>query len=532
MTDRAALPGDRQLWLAGSVGVLLVAALLAVFPLRSDDVFLYLAIGRRFFEDGHLPTVDPFLYSIPDSHWNIRPEWASYLGAWSIFRVGGFDALILVKALWVVSLAALPLWVARRLEYRSPLVWVMAAWGCFAASARFVERTSLISDGLTAVVVAILVIEHHRPGRLRYLLPAIFVVWVNLHPGFPAGLAMLAFWLLADARNFRTRGFRTMAACVAASCLACLANPGFLTGALHPIRAAADPAVAILRHYYYEFMPALGPRFRGTSYVLAFVGLSAAQAGLLAHAMVRRRWPVFEALATAALVWQGVSIIRFVSLASLSLPILAISLLARSRWLELSPTRSRRSAAPLVAALAVALLAGASVRLAGWGYTLNGVPRHVALGLDEDTVPIRAADFLDDIDLRVPLFNQHDFGAYLAYRWDGRRALFYHGFVGDLYFFQAVYQAVSASEEDFDRIVRKYGIGAFLLARTFDTPDDGPLVVRILMRRPEWHLVYVDNVSVVFLRDVPLNRSAIERFSSRRVVPPAGAAGDQRPTAP
>ncbi len=61
MTDHAAVPGDRRLWIAGSLGVLLVAALLAVFPLRSDDVFLYLAIGRRFFEDGHLPTVDPFL---------------------------------------------------------------------------------------------------------------------------------------------------------------------------------------------------------------------------------------------------------------------------------------------------------------------------------------------------------------------------------------------------------------------------------------------------------------------------------------
>ncbi len=399
----------------------------------------------------------------------------------------------------MVCLAALPLWVARRLDYRSPLVWGLAAWGCFAASARFVERTSLISDGLTAVVVAILVVERHRPGRLRYLLPAIFLAWVNLHPGFPAGLAMMSFWLLAEARNARTRGFQTMAACFAGSCLACLANPEFVDGALHPIRVAADPAVAILRHYYFEFMPTLGPRFREASHVVAFLGLAGVQAGLLLHAFARRRWPIFEALATAALVWQGASVIRFVSLASLSLPILAIPLLARSRWLEFAPTR--RTATTVVAAVAIALLAGASVRLAGWGYTLNGVPRHVALGLDADTVPVGAADFLDSIDLRVPLFNQHDFGAYLAYRWDGRRQLFYHGFVGDLYFFQAVYQAVSASEEDFDRIVRKYGIGAFLLARTFNTLDEGPLVVRILARRPDWHLAYADDVAVVFLRD-------------------------------
>jgi hypothetical protein len=56
-------------------GALSAIAMACTFPVQSDDIFMYLAIGRRFFNDGRLPRIDPFLFSLPDYHWHITHEW-------------------------------------------------------------------------------------------------------------------------------------------------------------------------------------------------------------------------------------------------------------------------------------------------------------------------------------------------------------------------------------------------------------------------------------------------------------------------
>src|SRR5437870_9914408 len=79
-------------WLAAG-GALLVLGFLSFFPVQSDDIFMYLAIGRRFFREGGFPRIDPFLYSIPNYYWHILHEWASHLLAYGLYQFGGWTML-------------------------------------------------------------------------------------------------------------------------------------------------------------------------------------------------------------------------------------------------------------------------------------------------------------------------------------------------------------------------------------------------------------------------------------------------------
>ncbi|MBI5364175.1 MAG: hypothetical protein HZA53_13425, partial [Planctomycetes bacterium] len=173
-----------------ALAVLLCAFLLAAFPARSDDLFMHLAAGRAWFEEGRFPNPDPWLFSIPDYDrgWIDLAYWGTHLGLTALHRLGGFELVVVVKALLVVLGAAAPLWLARRLGARSFLVPAAALLGLWAASNRFIERGSLVSDCLGPWVLALVLAELARPSRQRWLVTLVLAEWKNEHPGVLVGL--------------------------------------------------------------------------------------------------------------------------------------------------------------------------------------------------------------------------------------------------------------------------------------------------------------------------------------------------------
>ena len=490
---------------------LLVVFFLAFFPVQSDDIYMYLALGRIFEATGHFPAVDPFLFTIADYRWNILHEWGNDLLCYRLFSLGGWNALIIFKTLVILASAGVPLFVARRLKFSSPVVPFLILLAGYAASCRFIERASLFSDLFTPMVLAIVLLQAYRPSLLPLALPGIFLVWVNTHPGFHIGLTLLALWVFFNIRGWRDPPVRILAGAALASGAACFVNPKGAEGFFFPLRTVFDTSWAFYRQFNFEWMPTLSPAYADTPEVKVFLLLAACTAALLVWARTSRPW--FEAAAFLFLVYLGLSAIRFVPTAAFGLSVLAVSLAARAGFMSLAhPEKAMHAAALWLAPSVLALSLIIALKIALAGYTTFSGPRHFGMGVDETFQPVRAADFLDAIDLKTPLFNQHDFGCYLAWRWNGRRKLFYHGFVDDMKFYSDDYLGVNRSPAEFDRIVNTYAIGAFMLTRYDMRSPDLPLLYRVLLARPDWHLVYLDGAAMIFLKDLPENREAISRY--------------------
>jgi hypothetical protein len=497
-------------WTTAGV-VLLLLGLLSFFPVQSDDVFIYLAIGRRMVHDKAIPVIDPFLFSIPNYHWHIAQEWASHLIAYALYVLGGWTLLIVAKMLLLLAAAGMALVTAWRLGVQSVVVPLLIALSAIAGFHRFIERASLVSDFLTAAVLAIVAMDRASPGRLRYLLPLIFLAWVNLHPGFYVGLAicgLAVFWDLGRIRQ--QRHAQIFAACVMASALLCLVNPDGLAGVLYPLRPLFDRSWDAYRMYNYEWLPTLEPGYLHSIHVPFFFALLGLCVLVALTTLHQKPW--FELSVLAMLVYVGFSAVRFLTTASFALCVLGAVLASKSSL------RDRRSASGVWPALNLAtsaLLVIAtvlfSVKVVFRGYDTLAGPRRFGGGLDASMHPIAAADFIDRIGLQSNLYNQHGFGAYLAWRWDGQRKLFYHGFVEDLDFYRRKYIGVSETPEQFEGIVNEFRIGAFLLRR----PEGPlPLVYRMLNSSPDWRLVFRDAQAVLYLRDIPENQKAFERYES------------------
>ncbi len=507
---------DRRLWAVACTATLGLAALLALFPCKSDDLYMHLAIGRRFFRDGAFPAGDPFLFAQTE----VPPDWivhgGSHLGAYLLYLAGGFDGLVLAKTLLVVVGAAAPLWLARHAGNRSAAVPALTLLALWAGCDRFIERSSLVSDVAGAWTLALLGADLVRPTRARWAIPAIFAVWTNAHSGIVTGLSLVAAAAAARPGDWR-RSLPLLGACVATTFL----HPTGPMNLWWAIAGSTGAHGALMRKHYFEWMPTLSSAYRGTREVWLFLALSVAVAALVVRSFRAGSRPWFAAVSLGGLTALGLSAIRFVTTAAFALPVLAAldgrRTPAGATGASDTPGPSRRHRLSLAAVTAVAL--ACIVRIAVSGYSTPTGPRRVGLGVDPASVPERAAAFARTLPEGTRIFNEHEFGSYLAWAWDGDPPVFFHGYVLDPTFYERDYLGVNRSPQEFRRIVDAYGIGAFLLKRIPVTPASGPLFHRLLLTLPEWRLVHWDDSAIVFLRDLPSLRPVIDAREYRYVDP-------------
>ena len=520
---------DSALLAAGILAAGACILALAVFPTQSDDLLLYLTMGRRIVERQLLPASDPFVYAQLSAPMELIHEWGTFLVSWLVFTLGGWTALIAGKAGLILFAFLLPFAVARAYGYTSFLIPLYGVFSFYAVSYRFIERGSLTTDVFTAALTAALLVSQTRPrgARLRYGIPVIFLLWVNLHGGFFIGLAILALWCVAEGARClahrelpgSARGFFDALGIFLASLLACLVNPRGIAGLLFPLTGAVfNPAFAFFKRYNNEFKSLFDPLF--VSFIWPYLLLLAVCIALaLAVCGLRLRRgklpPLFEMLVLGLLTYLALNATRFMLTVAFTSCVVFAALLGRSGFANLATAKGLskqllRVAAVLTAAGCVIL----TVRVAHAGYPSLLGARRIGFGIDTAYFPVRAVEFIDEANITGNLFNQDRFGAYLIWKWQGKRPIYYHGFVGSAEHFKE-YFTISQSPAGFDALVRKYDIRTFLLATVAPTSPDLPYVLWRLYNDPAWRLVYVDPAAEVFVKDTPETQEVIRRYGLR-----------------
>jgi hypothetical protein len=122
-----------------------------------------------------------------------------------IYRVGGYAALS-----WLSALACMGV-VAYLIRKRTMPSLVLAMLAIPAIAYRTAPRSDLFSTVLFAVLLGELWAFHYGERRHLWLVPAVMLVWVNVHPGFIAGLAVIAAYVVFEAGDLLFEAKRTPA---------------------------------------------------------------------------------------------------------------------------------------------------------------------------------------------------------------------------------------------------------------------------------------------------------------------------------
>jgi tetratricopeptide (TPR) repeat protein len=229
--------------LAAPPWLLLALLNLAVVPLAlvglhspDTDTFYHLAGGRHMAQ--HLAILDRevFSFTIPGEPWT-NYYWLFEALLYGLYQLGGFSAIIAFRAAIVVLTANLILLLARR--HAGPAAPLLALGVALLAFAVYIPRGQVVRPHLLSYLLlatTLLLLERlwRRPGSFDLWVPALCLLWANLHGvEYPIPLAAIAIYgaaalvprLTRPAAVLRDRDAMRWVALFALSALAFLANP-------------------------------------------------------------------------------------------------------------------------------------------------------------------------------------------------------------------------------------------------------------------------------------------------------------------
>ncbi len=456
-------------------------------PLRSffvdPDVWWHIKVGATLLSTHRFPTTDPYSFTAPGSPW-IAYEWLGEVLLAAVHRTWGLRGLV---ALDFVIASAILL-----------SLYALATLRCGNSKAGFVTCVVLVPLaylscslrpqmlGYLFLVLTLIVLERFRQGHAGglWLLPPLFLVWVNTHGSFVLGLfALGVYWAsgLVDihwgdlASRLWTPGERLRLELVALlSLIALTITPYGTEVCLYPLNMAFSQPINVGN--IQEWQPMMFGEFFGKLFLALLLGF------VLAQVTLRPTWRLEEFVLFLAGVAAACLHVRFILiLVPFSTPLFAV-ILARG----IPPYEPAKDKPALNAILMAVVVAGIV-----WFF-----PSRARLeSIMEEKWPVRAVAYLKQHPAPRPMYNTYGYGGYLIWQLDGQNKVFIDG-RADIYERVGVladYLSISRLGLAAPFLLNAYGIQSCLI-------DHDEALRTLLEASPGWQRVYSDKVSVLFVR--------------------------------
>jgi hypothetical protein len=485
-------------WFIPVLGLLLVFILAARTPV-DPDMWWHLKAGEVSWTNLHPLLSDPFSFTRYGEAW-INHSWLSQVGMYLLFSFGGFLALGGGMALLATASMGL---VYLQMEGPAILKAFLLILGSIVAAVVWSVRPQLVSLVLLSIVAVILFFYKCRQKNYIKWLPLVFLLWANLHGGYPLGFLLIGAMITGELINHLLRDtsnttlswqqLKQLIGWSLASVLALLINANGLNIWKIPFQTVE---VSALQQFISEWaspdfhelyqQPYLWLLFA----VLAAVGLS------------RKRIDGTDLVSIILFAYMGLVARRnFGPFAIIALPVLS-----RHLWAAIQSWGKRPGLEPVQADEPSTVLPRRRPR---WQRRLNlvivGMLALVAFGklyivtspgfvqtATVTTEPVAAIDWMLENNLHGRVFNEYNWGGYLIWRTqelpvfvDGRTDLFGDQIMGE---WLTIVQAGEGWRENLDQ----WRVDFVLV-------DPGRPLAKAL---PEagWKMLYSDTQAVLFTR--------------------------------
>jgi hypothetical protein len=503
------------------------------------DTGWHIRTGQWILQHHAIPHIDLFSYTFPQKAW-FAWEWLWDAGAGWIFTHYGLSAVAMLSMLFASLVCLIVFRTSRRACGNSVAALAVVLLTTAVTAIHWSARPHMVTLVCVALIVAAI-----EARRGLWLLPLMTAVWVNIHGGFVAELALLGCVgvaallraAIAPEPAERRASLRTAAqfGAVALACLAAsLLNPYGWQLHRHIWQTLTEYSkyfhanITEWQYYVYNGFPGIC--------LILLAGLACGGAW---EALRKRDFTPLVMLGT----WffLGMSTARNVPLFAIAAtPWAARFLTARLRALEtaeVAPALKRavalfnRKAGELsvIDRLGRTHLAGALV----WATLLLLVmrpdpPRMLRAEFAQPRFPVQAVNTLLRDHAAMRVFSTDEWGAYLTYRSQAGWRVFIDGRI-DFYgpVFAKEFKEIFYGLEGWDQRLERYGVGGVLV------PVKSSLV-STLQLSPNWEESYRDPVAVLFCRRGTSisNSTGAERERLARAVPNQTGRAAQRSNEP
>jgi hypothetical protein len=444
------------------------------------DLWWHIKVGHDLLQTHRFPVVDSYSWTVHGAPW-IAYEWLGEVVLALIHRAGGPLALDLFLFAFSSVIMLLIYLLSSMRAQNSKAGFMSAVILCSIAFGSFTLRPQMF--GAVFLVLTLIILLKFRTGVSwpLWLLPLVFVLWVNMHGSFVIGIGVLVVYLCSGLFSFRLGGVigeawtpkqRLRLESVLLMCLAVLPVTPYGTKlSVYPFDMAFSQPINVANVIEWKPMPfdLVGGKI--------FLGLVVIAFAL--QIFWGFTWRLEEMVLAVGSTVMACLHLRFILIfVPFFAPVLATML---ARWL---PSYKKEIDKYFLNAV---LMFAAVAAMVHYRPTRQSIADAVS-----KQYPVGALKYLREHPASGKLLNTYGYGGYLVLSGiptfiDGRGDIFERGGVfGD-------YIHLTQFKPGAFAVLRSYDISVCLLDR------DEPLSTALL-ESPSWQRVYVDDTSAVYVR--------------------------------
>jgi len=472
--------------------------------------------GERMLRTHSITRVDPFSVTMGGQTWYAW-EWLYDAKIAGIHHWMGLNGVVFFTAVIIALTFALTLRLCLRRGADLPVAALLLALSLGVSMIHLFARPHVLSWLFTVIWFQLLDSSESAnlaasPRRLWYL-PALMLLWVNVHGGFVLGFALLGLYLLSAAiRYYRSRDgeesrslaqrSKTLGIVTVASLAASLINPYGYELHVHVYRYLTS---RWLMNHIDEF---LSPNFHGVAQQ-CFVAILLIT--IVALAAAHNKPSLSRVLVLLLATYSGLYAARSLPVSSLLFTLIVaplwtqaltdarenenLSLRLRavvSRWQEFTGRVRNVELAfrghlwPAAAVFLGVLVCAHQGRL--------GATQWMHAHFDPKHLPVQATDTIVERGIREPIFAPDSWGGYLIYRLYPENRVFVddrHDFYG-VDFLRDYLKAIRLTP-DWDKFLNEKHVNWALLPA-------GSALANMLEETTQWNVVYRDGTAVLLER--------------------------------
>jgi hypothetical protein len=492
--------------------VTMSGGVLAPRLLGDASVGWHIRNGEEMLRTHAITRTDSFSVTMAGQAWYAW-EWLYDVVIAGIHHSAGLNGVVFFTAVIIALTFALTLRLSLRRGADLPIAALLLALALGASMIHLFARPHVLSWLFTVIWFQILDSSESMGGRRLWYLPALMLLWVNVHGGFVLGFAWLGLYLLsATIRYFRCRDedykrrlaarLRTLGTVTAVSLLASLINPYGYKLHLHVYQYLSS---RWMMNHIDEF---LSPNFHGVAQQCFVAILLLTIVGL---AVARNKPRLSQALVLLFATYSGLYASRSLPVSSLLLTLIVAPIWTQaladagknpnlssrlrgllSRWLSLTSRVGRIELGfrghvwPIAAVMAGVIICAQAGRM--------GSRQWLDAHFDAGHLPVQAIDVIVKRGVREPIFAPDSWGGYLIYRLYPQNKVFVddrHDLYGEE-FLREYLKAIRLTP-DWDVFLKEKKVNWALL------PVESSLA-NMLAETSQWNLVYRDGTAVLLER--------------------------------
>ncbi|MEO8513636.1 MAG: hypothetical protein ABI543_08755 [Ignavibacteria bacterium] len=530
----AAVTEENKYVSLGLLGIFLVLVFFASSYKISgdDDIFWHLATGRYIVENKVVPDKDVFGHVTSGTEW-IPFEWGWDVLTYGLYNIGGYNAILLFRSLAFCFIFFLYYLLLRKFKVNSFLAIALLFVLLVSVMDRFSPRPHILTYIFFILLMYILLshkyIDKAKYKRWLFFIPVIFLLWANSHMGVLAGGLILFVFTIAETIIYLKKPsftsneikalekieLRNLWIISIVSALMLLVNPHGVSTYMYAYSHTKMKMLETVNEWQNPFSSKIDLGFIITLYKLFLFS------GILVLYYAFKKKDLFFGLMFIAFTIYSVRAIRFTVDYEI---IMAFFIIVSINYI-LSLIKDLKFRNILNGNIPKALV-GVFLLYITFQIPSNAIYEKIQYyriygwGINSDFIPVQLFDFVKENKISGTTYNHFGTGGYLVWNFPGEKNFIDSRNLNDEIFNE--YNAIMMMQPGFEKKLDDRGIDyvIYLDPDLVRRPNDlKSIVINYFSNSKKWKLVFWDDKSMLFVKDVPKFADVISKYEYKVIRP-------------